>query len=318
MPIVVESESIQEICLGYMKKWDGNQMDRAEFEHVKAFLHRMESYISPISMKLAVRDAENEENNRGWGRMAFHKIEKLIKDAWKSAMAATPPEERFSSLVDFSFMENAIRQHFKPILISYGLTRDGAEAALKDIEHDEASMRGVWGAGAQNLKSHVLPLCGHTESEEIAVDNLMSISSFGHAHVGRYMSMISEDCIKSIMKALAAGYAPAGEGEHDRVMAILGARMMQLGHPVPEGVFKMIISKPADVIVDAVFQLDSTGFSIKKLSGAARRQFSELLSVASTVPEAAMFFPIQFNGEISENDVNRMAENARQGKMTYI
>jgi hypothetical protein len=315
MPVVSENESVQEICLGQIKEWDGHPMNRAEFEHVKSFLHRIESYISPISMRLAVRESENPEANRGWGRHAFHKIEKLIKDAWTSAATATPPEERFASLLDYTFMKDAIRQHFEPILIGYGLTRELAKEALEDFEHDERALTRVLEHGSLHSR---FPLCGHTESEEMALDNLMSISSLGHAHVGRYMSMISEDCIKSIMNALASGSAPVGEGEHDRVMTLLGARMIQLGHPVPEGVFRMIMSKPADVIVDAIFQFDSTGFSIKNLSGAARRQFSELLSVASTSPEAAMFLPIQFDGQISEEDVDMMAENARQGKMTYI
>jgi hypothetical protein len=294
------------------KEQDGIPMDRTEFEHVKAFLHRMESYIAPISLKIAIHDTD--QAGPGWGRTAFHKINKLISRAWKAAMNATPPEERFSSMADFDFMHSAIKSHFQPILVSYGLTREGADDALADISVGDVADN-VWNMRGDALRGSMLPLCRHTESEEMAVDNLMALTSLGHTRIGAMMSMIGEDCARSILNAIASGHGHGGDKEQEMVLIIVGSRMLQLGHAIPEQAFRMIISRPAGVIADALFQISSE-FSLDQLSGQARKQFSELLSAASTTDYAQMMYPVQFG--LSAESTEQMAENMKKGQMTYI
>jgi len=294
------------------KEKDGIPMDRTEFEHVKAFLHRMESYISPLSLKLALHGADGD--GAGWGETVFHKISKLIRGAWTAAMNATPPEERFSSMVDFDLMHSAIKSHFQPILVSYGLTREGSDQAWAAIPVGRGT-DDIWGMRGDVLQGSVLPLCGHTESEEMAVDNLMALTSLGHTKIGAMMSMISEDCARSILNAIASGHGRGGSEEQELVLIIVGSRLLQLGHTIPEQAFQMIISKPAEVIADALFQI-STDFSIGQLSGQARKQFSELLSSASASEFSKIMYPIQFG--ISAETTEQMAENIKKGQMTYI
>ena len=295
------------------KEKEGIPMDRTEFEHVKAFLHRMESYISPLSLKLARHEADLRRS-AGWEENVFHQISKLIRGAWTAAMNATPPGERFSSMVDFDFMHSAIKSHFQPILESYGLGIEGADEAWAAIPVGNGTDE-IWRMRGDVLQGSVLPLCGHTESEEMAVDNLMALTSLGHTKIGAMMSMISEDCARSILNAIASGHGRGGSEEQELVLIIVGSRLLQLGHAIPEQAFQMIISKPASVIADALFQI-SSDFSIDQLSGQARKQFSELLSSASTTEVAQIMYPIQFG--ISAETTEQMAENMKKGQMTYI
>ena len=294
--------------------------NRSEFEHVKQFLLTMDGLIPAIKMKLAVVSAQNSLHAGRYHAADIEEISGMLVLAWGKAFHMV---EKFPSLSDTELMFSAVESHFSLILRGYGLdpglTSDVMKVFEGKLRRLSPSGSGRWEMGTKtnSLRHHVIPNCRHTESEELAADNFMTLSAHNPSDIGAELSKISAECVQSLMAEVSRNPQMAYVGDAGkRTLAFLALRSMQLGIPVMHPIMSMMSKLDSDIAAETMFHLP-IDFEIEKLSPDARRQFSAILSRASLSPGAEIMFTVQFPG-LTEDVMRKIVDSARAGEVFYI